>query len=57
MDISLVENDRLNIEAFKKWRPEYADATFVLEEDGTYLCGSEVEKCQNPNSTYKLQMS
>ena len=44
VDISLVDNDRLNIEAFKKWRPEYAEATFVIEEDGSYLCGSEVEK-------------
>ncbi len=41
--IHLVEHDILNIEAFKKWRPEYADAEFVLE-DGKYVCGSVVEK-------------
>lgn len=44
VDISLVDNDVLNIEGFKKWRPEYANAEFILEDDGTYLCGSEVEK-------------
>ena len=43
VDISLVDNDVLNIEAFKSWRPEYKDAEFVLE-DGQYLCGHEVEK-------------
>lgn len=44
VDISLVDNDKLDTEAFKKWRPEYANAEFILEEDGTYICGSEVEK-------------
>ena len=43
MDISLVRNDRLDIEAFKAWRPEFADAQFVLE-DGEYICGWAVEK-------------
>lgn len=43
-DISLVDNDKLNIEGFKKWRPEYNEAEFILEEDGSYICGSEVEK-------------
>ena len=43
VDISLVENDVLNIEAFKNWREEYADAEFELEE-GKYICGFEVEK-------------
>lgn len=42
-DISLVENDVLNVEKFKNWRSEYKDAEFVLE-DGKYICGSEVEK-------------
>ncbi|MEM7055905.1 MAG: class I tRNA ligase family protein [Bacteroidota bacterium] len=41
--IDLVENDVLDIAAFKQWRPELATATFVLE-DGRYICGSEVEK-------------
>ncbi|MGV3630166.1 MAG: leucine--tRNA ligase [Bacteroidota bacterium] len=43
-DISLVDNDRLDIEGFKQWRSEYKEAEFILEEDGSYICGSEVEK-------------
>ncbi|MBQ3977461.1 MAG: leucine--tRNA ligase [Bacteroidales bacterium] len=43
VDISLVRNDKLNLEAFKAWRPEFADAEFILE-DGEYICGWAVEK-------------
>ena len=43
VDISLVRNDRLDIEGFKAWRPEFADAEFVLE-NGEYICGWAVEK-------------
>ena len=43
VDISLVRNDRLDLEAFKAWRPEFADAEFILE-DGEYVCGWAVEK-------------
>ncbi|MFP4471350.1 MAG: leucine--tRNA ligase, partial [Bacteroidales bacterium] len=43
VDISLVENDELDIDAFRKWRPELASAEFELE-DGKYICGWEVEK-------------
>ncbi len=43
VDIDLVDNDVLDVEAFKKWRPEFADAEFILE-DGKYICGWEVEK-------------
>ena len=43
VDINLVKDDILDIENFKKWRSEFAEATFVLE-DGRYVCGSEVEK-------------
>lgn len=43
VDVNIVENNILNIEAFKNWREEYKDAKFVLE-DGKYICGSEVEK-------------
>ena len=43
VDISLVKNDRLDCEAFKAWRPEYATAEFVLE-NGEYICGWAVEK-------------
>ncbi|MNU93666.1 Leucine--tRNA ligase [compost metagenome] len=44
VDISLVDNDKLDIEAFKNSREEYKNAEFILEEDGAYICGSEVEK-------------
>ena len=43
VDINLVKNDRLDCEAFKQWRPEYADAEFMLEK-GEYICGWAVEK-------------
>ncbi|MEQ1733461.1 MAG: leucine--tRNA ligase [Bacteroidia bacterium] len=43
VDVNIVRNDVLDIEAFKKWLPEYATAEFVLEE-GKYVCGVEVEK-------------
>jgi len=43
VDVSLVHNDQLNLEGFKKWRADLAEATFVLE-DGKYICGAEVEK-------------
>ncbi len=43
VDVSLVENDILDTDAFKKWRPDYQSATFILE-DGQYYCGSETEK-------------
>ncbi len=42
-DINLVDNDILDVEAFKKWLPEFSGAEFILE-DGKYLCGYEVEK-------------
>nr|WP_299206272.1 leucine--tRNA ligase [uncultured Brumimicrobium sp.] len=44
VDINIVNNDILDTEAFKASRPEYANAEFILEDDGTYLCGNEVEK-------------
>lgn len=43
VDVNIVENEVLNIDKFKKWRPEYADAEFILE-NGKYICGVEVEK-------------
>ena len=44
VDVSLVNSsDELDVEGFKKWRPEFADAKFVLE-DGRYIVGREVEK-------------
>ncbi len=44
VDVSIVDNDVLDTEAFRKWRPDLADAEFILEENGKYLCGWEVEK-------------
>ena len=43
VDINLVHNDKLDLEAFRKWRPEFEDAEFVLE-NGEYICGWAVEK-------------
>jgi len=43
VDINIVDNDALDIEAFKKWQPQFADAEFILE-NGKYICGWEVEK-------------
>jgi leucyl-tRNA synthetase len=45
VDVNIVENDVLDIEAFKKYRPDLtSNAEFVLEPDGRYLVGVEVEK-------------
>ena len=52
-DISLVDNDKLDIEGFKAWRPEFSQAEFICEEDGSYVCGTEVEKMSK--SKYNVQ--
>ncbi len=44
VDVNIVENDVLDLEKFRNWRPEFADAEFVLEKDGKYRCGWAVEK-------------
>lgn len=43
VDVSFVNNDVLDVEAFKNWRSDFKDAEFILE-DGKYICGAEVEK-------------
>ncbi len=43
VDVNIVQNDVLDTEAFKAWRPEYATAELVLE-DGKYICGWAIEK-------------
>ena len=43
VDVNIVHNDRLDLEAFKAWMPDFADAEFILE-DGEYICGWAVEK-------------
>ena len=52
-DISMVDNDKLDIAAFKTWRPEFVNAEFICEEDGSYICGNEVEKMSK--SKYNVQ--
>ncbi len=53
VDITLVDNDVLDVEAFKNWRKEYSQAEFILKDDGKYLCGNEVEKMSK--SKYNVQ--
>jgi leucyl-tRNA synthetase, eubacterial and mitochondrial family len=43
VDVNIVNNDRLDLEAFKAWMPDYHNAEFILE-DGEYICGYAVEK-------------
>ena len=43
VDVNIVRNDRLDLEAFKAWMPDYATAEFILE-DGEYICGWAIEK-------------
>lgn len=43
VDVNIVSNDRLDIEAFRNWNPEYKNAEFILE-NGEYVCGWAVEK-------------
>jgi len=52
VDINIVDNDVLDIDAFRKWQPEFKDAEFILE-DGKYICGWEVEKMSK--SLYNVQ--
>ena len=43
VDVNIVHNDALDLEAFKNWRPEFKDAEFILE-NGKYMCGWAIEK-------------
>ena len=43
VDVNIVRNDRLDLDAFRKWMPEFATAEFILE-DGEYICGWAIEK-------------
>jgi leucyl-tRNA synthetase len=52
VDINIVDNDVLDVEAFRRWRPEFSDAEFILE-NGKYICGHEVEKMSK--SMYNVQ--
>ncbi len=44
VDINMVKNDVLDTEAFRAWRPEFADAEFITEDNGKYVCGWAIEK-------------
>ncbi len=44
VDVNIVNNDILDIEAFKNWLPQFANAEFILEDDGKYHCGNTIEK-------------
>ncbi len=44
VDVNIVDNDVLDVEKFRKWRPDFSNAEFILEDDGTYVCGHEIEK-------------
>ena len=44
VDVNIVSNDILDVEAFKNWRPEYNNAEFKLNADGKYICGWAIEK-------------
>ena len=52
VDINMVDNDVLDVERFRQWRPEFKEARFELEE-GKYVCGWEVEKMSK--SMYNVQ--
>ncbi|MGI6291921.1 MAG: leucine--tRNA ligase [Bacteroidales bacterium] len=52
VDINIVDNDVLDLDAFKKWRSEYENAEFILE-NGKYICGHEIEKMSK--SLYNVQ--
>lgn len=52
VDVNIVHNDVLDVDAFRAWRPEYADAEFIMEDD-KYVCGWEIEKMSK--SKYNVQ--
>ena len=44
VDVNMVQNDVLDLDQFRSWRPENADAKFILNEKSEFVCGVEVEK-------------
>jgi len=53
VDINFLDGDKLDIEKFKNWRAEYNNAEFILEDDGSYVCGREIDKMSK--SKYNVQ--
>ena len=51
VDVNIVDHDRLDLEAFKNWMPDYANAEFILE-NGEYVCGWAVEKMRGSPLSY-----
>jgi leucyl-tRNA synthetase len=43
VDVNIVDGLELDLDAFRKWKPDFADAEFILE-NGKYICGSAIEK-------------
>ena len=54
VDVNIVSNDVLDLEAFKAWRPEYA--LELILEDGKYICGWAVEKMKKSMFTLSSDM-
>jgi leucyl-tRNA synthetase len=44
VDVNIVDNNILNIDKFKNWLPDFKNANFLFEENGDYICGTEIEK-------------
>ncbi|MBI4649601.1 MAG: leucine--tRNA ligase, partial [Bacteroidia bacterium] len=44
VDVNIVDNDFLDVEAFGSWNPDYKDSEFIFNKDGKYVCGSAIEK-------------
>lgn len=53
VDINFLDGDKLDVEQFKNWREEFNNAEFILEDDGTYICGREIDKMSK--SKYNVQ--
>lgn len=43
-DVSIVDNDILDMQAFRNWRKDLSDAQFIVDQEGNYMCGFEIEK-------------
>ncbi len=57
VDINMVRNDILDVEAFRQWRDDLKDAQFIFEKDkdgnDIFVCGNEIEKMSK--SKYNVQ--
>ena len=53
VDVNMVDNDRLDLVLFKKWRTEFESAKFILNNEGEYVCGYDIEKMSK--SKYNIQ--